>query len=40
VGTLSEGDLLRKQKNTPGLDFNNTNKVLLSEVNFAEILKP
>lgn len=32
VGTLSEGDLLRKMKNTPGLSFEGTEKVLLKEV--------
>lgn len=31
-GTLTEGDLLWKLKNTPGLDFNNTSKVLISEI--------
>lgn len=32
VGTLTEGDLLWKLKNTPGLDFSNTSKVLISEI--------
>ena len=32
VGTLSEGDLLRKMKNTPGLSFEGTEKVLLEDV--------
>lgn len=32
VGTLTEGDLLWKLKNTPGLDFSNTSRIPLSEV--------
>lgn len=32
VGTITEGDLLWKIKNSPGLNFGNTNKVLLKEV--------
>lgn len=32
VGTLTEGDLLWKLKNTPGLDFNSTSKVKISEI--------
>lgn len=32
VGTLTEGDLLWKLKNTPGLDFENTSKVLISDI--------
>jgi CBS domain-containing protein len=32
VGTLTEGDLLWKMKNTPGLDFNNTSKILISDI--------
>ncbi|KUO50139.1 MAG: inosine-5-monophosphate dehydrogenase [Desulfitibacter sp. BRH_c19] len=32
VGTITEGDLLWKIKNTPGLSFENTNKILLTEV--------
>lgn len=32
VGTLSEGDLLWKLKNTPGLDFDNMNQVPISEI--------
>jgi CBS-domain-containing membrane protein len=31
-GTLSEGDLLWKLKNTPGLDFNNLHSVPVSEI--------
>lgn len=32
VGTLTEGDLLRKMKNTPSLSFEGTEKVLLLDV--------
>lgn len=32
VGTITEGDLLWKIKNTPGLSFENTHKVLLTDV--------
>ncbi|MHC1684141.1 MAG: CBS domain-containing protein [Clostridiaceae bacterium] len=32
VGTLTEGDLLWKIKNTDGLDFKNTEKIKLSEI--------
>ncbi len=32
VGTITEGDLLWKIKNTPGLSFENTHKILLTEV--------
>jgi CBS domain-containing protein len=32
VGTLTEGDLLWKIKNTPGLSFENTNKIPLANV--------
>ncbi|NLM44250.1 MAG: CBS domain-containing protein [Clostridiales bacterium] len=32
VGTINEGDLLWKLKNTPGLTFENTDKVLLEDV--------
>lgn len=32
AGTLTEGDLLWKLKNTPSLDFSNTHKVRLHEV--------
>lgn len=34
VGTLTEGDLLWKIKNTAGLDFKNTEKIKLSEIEF------
>ena len=32
IGTLTEGDLLWKLKNTPGLDFQNTSKVIISDI--------
>ena len=32
VGTITEGDLLRKLKNTPGLTFYNTEYIFLNEV--------
>ena len=32
VGTLTEGDLLWKMKNTPGLSFDNTHKIALQDV--------
>lgn len=32
VGTLTEGDLLWKLKNTPNLSFNETNKILISDI--------
>ncbi|URZ02874.1 CBS domain-containing protein [Clostridium felsineum] len=32
IGTLTEGDLLWKLKNTPELDFQTTNKVSISEI--------
>ena len=32
VGTLTEGDLLWKIKNTPGLSFRNTNKVKVKDI--------
>ncbi|MEW6623813.1 MAG: CBS domain-containing protein [Bacillota bacterium] len=32
VGTITEGDLLWKIKNTPGLSFENTHKIPLAEV--------
>lgn len=32
VGTITEGDLLWKIKNTPGLSFENTHKIFLTEV--------
>jgi CBS domain-containing protein len=32
VGTLTEGDLLWKMKNTPGLSFENTHRIALQDV--------
>ena len=32
VGTLTEGDLLWKLKNTPNLSFNETSKILISDI--------
>ncbi|MFZ5944598.1 MAG: CBS domain-containing protein [Bacillota bacterium] len=32
VGTLTEGDLLWKMKNTPGLSFENTNKIWIYDI--------
>ncbi|MGH4138880.1 CBS domain-containing protein [Clostridium sp.] len=32
VGTLTEGDLLWKLKNSPNLSFNDTNKILISDI--------
>ncbi|MGQ9780019.1 MAG: CBS domain-containing protein [Bacillota bacterium] len=32
VGTITEGDLLRKMKNTPGLGFTEAEKIRLTEV--------
>jgi len=32
VGTITEGDLLWKLKNTPGLDFKGTEKISLAEI--------
>jgi CBS domain-containing protein len=32
VGTLTEGDLLWKLKNTPNLSFNDTNNILISDI--------
>ncbi len=40
IGTLTEGDLLWKLKNTPDLNFNNTTKVQLCEVPRRVINKP
>lgn len=40
VGTLTEGDLLQKLKNTPGLDINKTETVLLSEVPLQRDVNP
>lgn len=40
VGTLAEGDLLWKLKNTPGLDFKNTSKVRISDIPMHMINEP
>jgi CBS domain-containing protein len=32
AGTITEGDLLWKMKNTPGLDFGGTEKILIQDV--------
>lgn len=32
IGTLTEGDLLWKIKNTEGLSFENTNKILIKDI--------
>lgn len=40
VGTLTEGDLLWKLKNTPELSFKNTDKILLRDVSRRVINKP
>lgn len=40
VGTLTEGDLLWKLKNTPGLDFNNTSRVLIRDIPMRTKIKP
>jgi CBS domain-containing protein len=40
VGTLTEGDLLWKLKNSPTLDFKNTSKVIISDVFMHKINKP
>ncbi|EJQ31049.1 CBS domain-containing protein [Bacillus toyonensis] len=40
AGTLTEGDLLWKLKNTSSLSFNNTQQVLLSEVSLHRFNEP
>lgn len=40
VGTLTEGDLLWKLKNTPELNFNNTCKVPISDISRRMVNKP
>lgn len=40
IGTLTEGDLLWKLKNTPDLDFQNTSKVKISEITMHMVNKP
>lgn len=32
IGTITEGDMLWKMKNTPGLSFENTHKIYLKEI--------
>lgn len=40
VGTLTEGDLLWKLKNTPELDFSSTSKVLITGIPLRMVNKP
>ena len=40
VGTMTEGDLLWKLKNTPGLTFGNTSKVLIMNIPMHMNIKP
>ncbi|MGD6871860.1 CBS domain-containing protein [Sutcliffiella horikoshii] len=40
AGSLTEGDLLWKIKNTPGLTFQNTSKVMISEIPLLRQYKP
>ena len=40
VGTLTEGDLLWKIKNTPVLDFANTSKIMVTDIPMRKIYKP
>lgn len=40
VGTLTEGDLLWKMKNTPGLDFSNTSKIRIKDIPRKFVNKP
>jgi CBS domain-containing protein len=40
IGTLTEGDLLWKLKNTPDLDFQNTSKVKISDILMHMVNKP
>lgn len=40
VGTLTEGDLLWKLKNTPDLDFKNTSKVKITDIFLHSNTKP
>jgi CBS-domain-containing membrane protein len=40
VGTLTEGDLLWKLKNTPELTFKNSNKIKISDITLRVINKP
>jgi len=40
VGTLTEGDLLWKLKNTASLSFSNTNEISLKEISLHNIYEP
>lgn len=40
VGTLTEGDLLRKLKNTPGLDIRETSKIPITDISMRVQNKP
>jgi len=40
IGTLTEGDLLWKLKNSPGLDFKNASKVIISEISMHQTNNP
>lgn len=40
VGTLTEGDLLWKLKNTPSLSFNNTQDIRLSDISLHNVNEP
>ena len=40
IGTLTEGDLLWKLKNSPGLDFKNTSKVIISDISMHQTNNP
>jgi CBS domain-containing protein len=40
VGTLTEGDLLWKLKNTPSLNFENSSKIKISEIPLRILNKP
>ncbi len=40
AGTVTEGDLLWKLKNTPGLDINGMEKILLKDITFHSVNKP
>ncbi|UPM53365.1 CBS domain-containing protein [Gottfriedia acidiceleris] len=40
VGTLTEGDLLWKLKNTPSLSFTNTEEISLNELSLHNIYEP
>jgi CBS-domain-containing membrane protein len=40
IGTLTEGDLLWKLKNTPGLSFASTSKILISQIERKVVNEP